>query len=310
MHDRPKEGRRRPAVLWPGLLALGLVLAACTGERPELVAPVAEIETDTQTVAEGATGPTPDRGECEVAIGPGPWVLAVGAPEEEPTAPCVALAAHHRLQLVNQGPEAIDVTIGSTVIPIQVGSTQVTEPVGTLVGPGFTPVTSAAATAPGVWLVDPAEDPLAGAMIGLTSVGNIELGQAPVDITEASGGIPVAASGAACNETSLRGDPYSPLFTFRDGLLVVAQVFTPGLLTRSGIGIGSTEADVIAAYGQQIEGSQDPAGNPARKLLAFVPNDVEDQIFRLVFVVDQERVSAIRIGAAEIVATEPGCPTS
>jgi len=39
-----------------------------------------------------------------------------------------------------------------------------------------------------------------------------------------------------------------------------------------------------------------------------VPSDEADQIFRLVFVVEQDRVAAIRIGAAEIVATEPGCP--
>ena len=288
----------------PALVLLGLLLAACSGERPELVATVAEVETDTGVVTEG---PTPQRGECDVAVGAGPWPIAVGE-AGGPAFPCVAVAAHQRLQLINRGEAAVDITIGATVIPLQVGVSQVTEPVGTLVDVGFTPIGAGTALASGLWLVDPSENPLAGTTIGLTSVGDIELGQAPVDITAAAGGTPVAASGAACNVTSLLNDPYSPLFTFRDGRLVVVQVFAPDQLTRSGIGIGSTEADVIEAYGPQIEGRQDPAGVPGRKLLVFVPNDVADQIYRLVFVVDQQQVTAIRFGAAEIVATEPGCP--
>lgn len=290
--------RSARSVALGALIVLGLAASACSGARPELVEPVVENGTTLVT-----TIPLPERASCTTASGPGP-VPVVVVPE---TVPCVVVAAHHHLELGNQRPEPIEVGLGTTVVPVAAGLSQLTEPAGTLLAPGPNRLLIGPATAAVVWLVDPTEDPLAGTAIGLSAIGDIELGFEPAQVTAATGGIPVAAAGTPCHVATLDGDPYSPLFTFRDGLLVVVQVFTPGLVTRSGVGIGSTTAEVTAAYGNQVETRPHPSGDPARQLLVFVPTDPENQIFRLVFDVTDDRVTTLRFGATEIVADQPGC---
>lgn len=291
-------------------LAGGAVLAAmltiavgCSAERPELVRPVAENGTTVPP-----TIPLPDRTECTTASGPGPVTVTVAvavavAPE---TVPCLTVAAHHRLELVNQGPAPADLVVGRTAVALAAGASQVTEPAGAILTQGPNRILAGADTVAFAWLVEPAQSPLAGTVIGLSSIGDIELGYEPAAVTAASGGVPVAAAGTPCHMATLDGDPYSPLFTFRQGRLVVVQVFTPGLVTRSGIGLGSTGADIAAAYGSQIEARPDP-NDPARQLLIFVPSDPENQIYRLVFDLTDDRVTTIRFGATEIVADQPGC---
>lgn len=285
-------------------LARGIVLAVvailavgCSAERPELVQPLAE---NGATIP--PTIPLPERAACSSASGPGPVPIAL-APE---TVPCVVVAAHHRLELFNQGQASIDLGIGQAALSVTAGDSQVTEPAGTILVPGPNRVVVGVDTVGVAWLVEPNENPLGGEVIGLSSIGAIELGFEPAAVTGATGGIPVAAAGTACHVATLDGDPYSPLFTFRDGLLVVVQVFTPDLVTRSGIGIGSSSADVASAYGDQIEARPDP-NDPARQLLIFVPSDPENQIYRLVFDLTDDRVTTMRFGATEIVADQPGC---
>ncbi len=277
---------------------MAVLASACAGSRPELVEPVVENGTTLAT-----TIPLPERASCTTASGPGPAQVLL-APE---TVPCVVVAAHHRLELSTQGPEPIDVTVGAATLQLAVGVPQISEPAGTVLTPGPNRLLQGTATTAVVWLVDTAEDPLAGSVIGLSSIGDIELGFEPAQVTATTGGFPVAAAGTPCHVATLDGDPYSPLFTFRDGLLVVVQVFTPGLVTRSGVGIGSTNAELDAAYGAQLETIPDHLGDPARQLRVFVPTDPENQIFRLVFDLTNDRVTTMRFGATEIVANQPGC---
>ncbi len=280
------------------VLAVSMMLAVgCSAERPELVQPVAENGTTVPP-----TIPLPEQAACSTASGPGPVPIAL-APE---TVPCVVVAAHHRLELLNQGQAPTDLGIGQAAVSLAVGASQVTEPAGTILVPGPNRVLAGLDTVGVAWLVEPSENPLGGAAIGLSSIGDVELGFEPAAVTGATGGIPVAAAGTPCHVATLDGDPYSPLFTFRDGLLVVVQVFTPDLVTRSGIGIGSSSADIAAAYGDQIETRPDP-DDPARQLLVFVPSDPENQIYRLVFDLTDDRVTTMRFGATEIVADQPGC---
>ncbi len=279
------------------LATVVLLAAGCSAERPELVQPVAEDGTPVPT-----TIPIPDRASCTTASGPGPVPIAV-IPD---TVPCVVVAAHHRLELVNQRQGPADLAVGQASASVAPGASQITEPAGTILVPGPNRVLVGVDTVGVAWLVEPSENPLREAAIGLSSIGDIELGFAPAAVTGAAGGIPVPAAGTPCHVATLDGDPYSPLFTFRDDLLVAVQVFTPGLVTRSGIGLGSTSADVAAAYGDQIETRPDP-GDPSRQLLIFVPNDPENQIYRLVFDLTDDRVTTMRFGATEIVADQPGC---
>lgn len=273
-----------------------VALAACSAERPELVEPVLDAATST-TVA------LPERSACETASGPGPATIVL-TPE---TIPCLAIAAHHRIELVNRGAEAVDVSVGQAMLTVAPGGSQTTEAAGAVLVTGANRIVVGPATVAVAWLIDPADDAMAGQAIGLTSIGDIELGLEPAAVTAATGGIPVAAAGTPCHVATLDGDPYSPLFTFRDGRLVVVQVFTPGLVTRSGIGIGASSADIARAYGDRIEARPAQAGDSTRQFLVFVPSDEENQVYRLVFDLTDDRVTTIRFGATEIVADQPGC---
>lgn len=283
---------------WLALLAGAILLAACSADRPELVQPAVEGGSTTSS-----TTPLPDRADCSTATGPGPVTVVLVAD----TVPCLVVAAHQPLELVNQGAEPIEVGLGPVPMTIAPAGSQVTEPAGTILSPGPNRVEGTTTTVAVVWLADPAEDTLGGAAIGLSSIGDIELGSEPPAVAAATNGVAVAVGGSACYVTSLDGDPYSPLFTFRDDRLVVVQVFTPGLVTLSGVGLGATSAEILAAYGDRIEARPDPAGDPARQLLIFVPSDEENQIYRLVFDLTDDRVTTIRFGATEIVADRPGC---
>lgn len=295
-NPRPIAGRRP---LLGAAVAL-LLTAGCSGQRPELVQPPADPNDGT---AAATTLPLPEREACTTIAGPGPARAEIGAD----LVPCLAVAAHHRMELVNQRATAIDVTVGPSTINLGPQSGQLTEPVGSLLAPGPNRILVGEDTVATVWLVDPGQDPLAGATIDLTSIGDVELGLEPAGVTAAAGGTPVPAAGSPCHLTSLDGDPYSPLFTFRDGQLVVVQVFTPGVATLSGVGIGSSSADIAAAYGDRVESRPAPDGDPARQLFVFRPIDEEDQIYRLVFDVRDDRVTSVRFGATEIVADRPGC---
>lgn len=291
--------RTVPPAAAPALLVLVLVATACSGQRPELVTP----STDGTGAAPVTTTATiPPREDCDTAVGPGPWRIGLSAE----TPPCVAVASHQRLELINQSGRPLDLPVGSTTVSLPTDGSAVTETAGAVLSPGANQLADDLGPLATVWLVDPAENTLAGASIDLTSIGAVTLGQNPGDVTAAAGA-PVPAAGSPCYQTGFRGDPYSPQFTFRDGSLVVVQVFTPGLATLSGIAIGSTAADVEAAYGDRVSAQPSPDGDPARQLYVFLPSEEDDQVYRLVFDLTDGVVASIRFGATEIVADRPGC---
>lgn len=315
MRER-RASRRRPAVsrsrkrrsyrIGFALVAAALVATGCTGERPTLLE--AEATTTSETTAPTtAMADTPERDDCVTANGPGPWTVTV-EPAADQTVECVLLAAHHRVEFVNNTADEVTFGMAGISAAIDPASTFLTEPASTFLQPGLTMLDALPHPVPGLWLIDPAQNRLAGQSVGLTSIGDVDLGLGPAEITGAVGGMPVELSGDACYVTHIVGDPYSPLFTIDDGQLAVIQVFTPGQLTRSEVGIGATEGDVLAAYGDRIESQPSPDGNPDQKLLVFVPVDVADQQHRLVFVLENDMVVGVRTGLTDLVLASPDCP--
>lgn len=289
------------ASLAPMVVGLAL-LVACSPARPSLVPTSTAAQDPTGT----ATVPAPDRSDCETAVGAGPGSLTLATHSETASIPCVVVAAHHRLAVVNDSGQPIEVTVGSATLTLALGAREVTAPAAEVLAPGLNRLQAGPDTVGFAWMVTPADHPLVEASIGLASIGDVELGQGPAQVTAAAG-LPVPAAGSPCYQAQLRGDPYSPVFTFRDGSLVVVQIFTPGLATLSGISIGATSADIAAAYGDRVSALPAPDGDPARQLMVFTPTDEDDQVHRLVFDLTDDRVTTMRFGAAEIVATSPGC---
>lgn len=309
---RARAGGRAAPGSGPGrgllvVASLSLLIMACTGERPELISAdltsttvPATIETTT------TTEPPPQPADCVTVPGGGPWQVMIEA-VPDPLVACGRVAAHQRVEFVNGTPEQITFGLAGTPVMIQPGGTFLTEPVGTVLAGGVTEVIAESHPVSSIWLVEPSESALAGQRMGLSSFGDVRVGMTPADAAAVIGA-PLRAddSGAACYVTSIEDDPYSPLFTVRDGAISIIHVFAPEQVTRSEIGIGSAEADINTAYSGQIEAQPSPDGDATKKLLVFVPTDETDKRYRLVFALENGMVTSMYNGLAEYAST-PDC---
>ena len=292
---------------WLIVLAVAAVAAACSGERPTFIEGSATTTTTTipTTTIDPANVPVPARDECQSVSGPGPLQVVVESADS--SNPCIAVAAHHRLEFVNNTDELIEILVGDAAVPVEVGASAISSAVGSLLPTGYTPIIGANRAIIGVWVAAAEENTLVDDLMGLSSFGPLQIGQTPLEVSAALGGLAVATSAEPCYVTDLDSDPYSPLFTVRDGTVAAIRVFTPGQLTRSAVGVGTAEAEVVAAYGDRIETMPSPDGDPNRSLLVFVPADEADQAFRLVFEVEGGMVVSMRNGLTDIVIDDPTC---
>ncbi len=320
------KGRQILAAL-ATLAAFVMLTAACSGERPELILTEGGATDSADGTGDGASGdgatgadgsqgsvpaettvppPPLQAADCVTATGPGPWPVPIEA-TATPTVACFELAGHHRVEFVNNTPDTVSFGLAGLSVDIAPAANFITEPAGTFLQPGLTSLSSLPHPVSGLWLADAAENTMAGQPVGLSSIGPVSVGATPEAVSTAVGGAALSPGEGDCYVTTIAGDPYSPLFTINNGTVSVIQVATPGQLTRSEIGVGSSEGDVLAAYGQQIESIPSPDGNPSRKLLVFVPNDEADKQFRLAFVLENDMVVGLRNGLTDQALTDPNC---
>ena len=306
----PAIGSRRPTswrVGAPAWVVLGglfvLLAAACSGERPYLLD--ATTTTTATTLAPAVADAPPVRSDCQTVAGPGPLQVVIESTAS--TNPCVALASYQRVEFVNNADGAVQFGLGAGSVLLQPAETVVSEPIGTLLPPGYTGVSSEVQPIIGIWVVDTQEDTLTGQQMGLRDLGPIEIGATLADASVALGaGIPAVEG--ACFVTSIDQDPYSPLLSVQDGAISMIEVFSPGQFTRSEIGVGTAEPDVVAVYGERLEEQPSPDGNPNRKLLVFVPADEADQVYRLVFELENGTVISMRNGLTQVALSGNACP--
>lgn len=95
-------------------------------------------------------------------------------------------------------------------------------------------------------------------------------------------------------------------FLFADGRVERVDVASPPIATRSGARVGSTEAQIIELYGDQIEVQARTDGQPGNNLV-FVPRDTADQDFRLIFTTDGTTITSYRAGRVPQVLAPTGC---
>ncbi|MGH1490476.1 MAG: hypothetical protein ACRBK7_13990 [Acidimicrobiales bacterium] len=287
---------------------MAILVASCSGERPVLLTEAGTVTSattaaqTTTTAAEAAL----TEADCVTASGAGPWQLSIDA-TPTPAVRCLLIAAHQRVEFVNNTPDAVSFDLAGLSVLIEPTTTFLTEPAGTFLQPGLTDLNATPHPVSGLWSVDPSQRALNGQSLGLSSFGPVEIGAAPISLEGSLEGRSLPTSDAACYVTSLAGDPYSPVLTVVDGTVAVIQVFSAGQLTRSEIGVGASEGDVLAAYGQQIESLPAPNADTNTKLLVFVPADEADKRYRLVFVVENGMVVSLRTGLTDLVLNNPGC---
>lgn len=325
-------------------VAFALILASCGGSRPELVGPDGESQTDgTLPLADGSSSSTDGIGDttnsdpgdggvtttaldsavsttssvpadepitlsqCLTVVGPGPWDVAI-EPDTVLRRPCGRVASYHRIRFTNKTSAPVSFDLAGQTIAIEPAEAFTTEPMASLAEPGLVPIAAEPLQIISPWLVGPADDSLGSSELLLGKFGSIEIGMRPTDAESVIGGNGLAKIvDEECQLTYLLGDPYSPLITVRADAITAIQVYAPGQKTRSGIGVGSTEADIQTAYGENIVTEAAATGDPNQKLMIFVPSDDADKAHRIVFAIEGGIVTSLRTGVTESIVSAPGC---
>jgi len=209
----------------------------------------------------------------------------------------------------------VQVEVGGGTLPVTTTaptstSRPVTDPTtgattGATTGPSISsapvPTTTTTTTRPGTNALT------AASTLDLGGLGPVRIGMTPVEATAAAR-IPVVPSGTAdCAYATATGGPPGVAFKLVDGHIARIEV-RPGspVKTLSGAGIGDTEAEVQARYGNALEVLPHKY-LAAGHYLTFVPTDSADKDSRLIFETDGSKVTTFRSGTLPQVALVEGC---
>ncbi len=106
-----------------------------------------------------------------------------------------------------------------------------------------------------------------------------------------------------CVELPLRGSPHWQAM-FEDGLLVRLVVTDPSVATRAGVAIGLDETQVHRAYGRKLDASRQKYDEGRRNLRLTSRSGRHS----FVFAIEDGKVVEIRVGFADAVSHDSGCP--
>lgn len=154
---------------------------------------------------------------------------------------------------------------------------------------------------------------LGDARLGLAGIGGVTVGMSLAEASAAAG-VPIMIDpardlGRGCAFARAAGGPPGLEFMVDEGRIVRFDVMAGSAIrTLSGIGVGATETEVLAAYSGRIETQPHPYGGPEGKhYLVFTPADAADQHLSLIFETDGQRVTRFRSGLADPVSWIEGC---
>lgn len=156
-----------------------------------------------------------------------------------------------------------------------------------------------------------APEDLATARISIKALGSIEVGMTVKEASDASGVALVPAAGAAtrkaCGYYEPEGGPNGVGFMVVDGRIIRIDIWpSSDIKTISGVGIGSSKAEIEAVYPGRIEVSPDPYTKG--DYLTFVPETPGESIYRIVFETNVEgKVVQFRAGQFPAVTWVNGC---
>ena len=135
----------------------------------------------------------------------------------------------------------------------------------------------------------------AGWGIAPDHVGPVRFGMSVADAQRAAGDSATTISSEGCAYWRPRGAPRGVSVMIENGVAVRADIDSTGPKTAEGIGIGSTEAAIRAAYGQhltiQLHKYQWEAG---WRYFIYIPP--ADSLNAIVFETDGQKVRTYRVG--------------
>src|SRR5262249_13571045 len=121
--------------------------------------------------------------------------------------------------------------------------------------------------------------------VGLRTFGPVRHGMALSEASRALGEH-LSVNDPQCDYVHPRALPPGTALMVIEGHVERVDIDTTGILTRSGVGIGSTEADIRRAYPDQIDVTEHPYTGPEGHYLSYVPRSAADSAFGLIFETD------------------------
>ena len=142
--------------------------------------------------------------------------------------------------------------------------------------------------------------------VGLRSFGPVWYGMTIAQLSTALRET-VSVADSECDYVGPRALPPGTSLMAIQGRIERVDVDTAGILTRSNVGVGSTEEEVRQAYPGQIRTVPHPYTGPEGHYLIFVPRDPADTAFSLIFETDGNKVVRYRAGHQLAIGYIEGC---
>lgn len=144
--------------------------------------------------------------------------------------------------------------------------------------------------------------------VSLRSFGPIRFGMTLAQLERALGErLALAPAEEECEYIRPRALPPGTMLMLVGRRVEHVDVDSGTVTTLSGIGIGSTEAEVHQAYPGQIRSQPHPYNGPEWHYVLFQPRDSVDRRFGLIFETDGTRVRSFRAGRYQPVGWIEGC---
>lgn len=116
-------------------------------------------------------------------------------------------------------------------------------------------------------------------------------------------GLPPEGSSPQCYTVQPAGGPAGVVFTVLDGRIERVDITNPAITTRSGAGVGSTQAQLFDLFGERLEETEFEEGSN----IMFVPADADDKEFRIIWTTDGLAAVKMRAGRTPGVLADAPC---
>ena len=276
-----------------------------------LTGSAADVDMYVVTAADGDGAP-PIGTECAtVAFGYLDYWVFDGGPT------CIRVGTHHEWEIANKDFDSVTITLPQGAITLAPDEFRDLGHVGDALAPGWHEFESDPFEVPGIWVVDPEDTVFGTAVLSSGDFGPLTLGLTWSELTLRFGVRPYDPTlddqiSDECNYVKIPGDPYSPwLMMLGSGNDSVVSRIEPGAPfqgTAAGVGIGSTEQEVLDAYSGLVEVEPHKyVQSPASYLTVKTGAEVE-QTSSILFETDENRiVTSVRNGQIGPLSWIEGC---
>jgi hypothetical protein len=116
--------------------------------------------------------------------------------------------------------------------------------------------------------------------------------------------VPVNEASGECYLVRPAGGPLGIELTVKAGTIERVDISSPLITTRSGAGVGSTEDELFALFGDRLSSAPRAGGGND---LIFTPADANDAAFRVIFATDGTATTSFRSGRVGVIEAATSC---